>query len=191
MPRLNLLPWRETLKREREVRFGAITGISLVLTGLVVLGVHIYMEQLILYQESRNAYIQDEIKKVESQIKEIEELEKKKQRLIDRMKVIQELESNRPKIVHLFDEVVKRIPDGVYFTKLVQTGENIVLEGVAQSDARVSSLMRNIEASEWLTEPRIQIIESKEEKNDKKKTKRSVSMFTLKLKQTAPKAQEE
>jgi type IV pilus assembly protein PilN len=149
MSHLNLLPWRETLKREREIRLAVFTGASLAVAGVVVLSAHLFMEGLIDYQESRNNYLGREIKRVEAQIKEIEDLEKKKQRLIDRMNVIQELESNRPKIVHLFDELVKQLPDGVYFTALEQKNDKLTLEGIAQSDARVSSLMRNIEKSQW------------------------------------------
>lgn len=195
MSHLNLLPWRETLKREREIRLAVFTGTSLAITGIVVLSAHLFMESLIDYQESRNTYLGTEIKRVEAQIKEIEDLEKKKQRLIDRMNVIQELESNRPKIVHLFDEVVKQLPDGVYFTLLEQKNDKLTLEGIAQSDARVSSLMRNIEKSQWLTNPQIQLIAAKEASvnssttsTSTSKKNRSVSSFKLEVTQTAPKS---
>ena len=197
MSHLNLLPWRETLKREREIRLAVFTGASLAVAGVVVLSAHLFMEGLIDYQESRNGYLGKEIKRVEAQIKEIEDLEKKKQRLIDRMNVIQELESNRPKIVHLFDELVKQLPDGVYFTALEQKNDKLTLEGIAQSDARVSSLMRNIEKSQWLTNPQIQLISAKEEKiplgvnaTSAAKKPRSVSSFKLEVTQTAPKSDE-
>ncbi len=189
MPRINLLPWREELKKEREIRFGIITGISLAVTGLIVLGVHLYIASAISYQESRNNYLKKEIEQADAQIEEIKELEQQKQRLIERMSVIQELEESRPQVVHLFDELVKQIPNGVYFTQMKQKGNQITLEGVAQSDARVSSLMANIEISPWLTKPKIHQIVTKEERQKDKKERR-VSNFKLEVTQTAPKAKE-
>jgi type IV pilus assembly protein PilN len=187
MTRINLLPWRDTLKKEREIRFGIITGISIGLALLVILSVHLYMESAISYQKQRNKFLETEIKNAENQIAEIEELDQQKQRLIERMNVIQELEESRPMVVHLFDELVKRIPNGVYFTSMKQKGNKITLEGIAQSDARVSSLMANIESSLWLTNPKIYSIESKEDTNRTLQTKRSLSEFKLEVTQTAPK----
>jgi type IV pilus assembly protein PilN len=123
MPRINLLPWRETLKKERELRFSIIMGASLAFTGLVVLSVHMYMQGLINYQAARNNFLKDQIKQAEAKIKEIEELDQKKQALIDRMEVIQKLEESRPQVVHLFDEMVKRLPNGVFFKKMEQDGK--------------------------------------------------------------------
>lgn len=193
MPNINLLPWRETLKKERETRFAIITGIAVAITGVIWLGVHLYVQSLIDYQQSRNSYLEDEIKIAEKQIKEIEELEKKKEYLINRMNVIQELESNRSRIVHLFDELVTNLPDGVYFTTMKQKDDLITLSGVAQSDARVSSLMRQIEQSDWLGTPRIKHIRTKQESGRKKQDSnaRSLSEFELTVKQTVPKEDDE
>jgi type IV pilus assembly protein PilN len=191
MPRINLLPWRETLKKEREIRFFIITGMSLVFTGIVVLLVHLYMANQIAYQQHRNNYLKAEIKKVEAQLKKIEKLKGEKQALIERMDIIQELEESRFNVVHLFDELVKKVPNGVYFTSLKQKGNKITLEGVAQADARVSKLMENIEKSQWLTNPKIfsiKTIEDKEQKSSYKK--RRISSFKLEITQTAPKKQE-
>jgi type IV pilus assembly protein PilN len=191
MPRINLLPWRETLKKEREIRFFIITGMSLVFTGIVVLLVHLYMANRIAYQQHRNNYLKAEIKKVEAQLKKIEKLKGEKQALIERMDIIQELEESRFNVVHLFDELVKKVPNGVYFTSLKQKGNKITLEGVAQADARVSKLMENIEKSQWLTNPKIfsiKTIEDKEQKSSYKK--RRISSFKLEITQTAPKKQE-
>ncbi|OQY54778.1 MAG: pilus assembly protein PilN [Candidatus Parabeggiatoa sp. nov. 2] len=186
MPRINLLPWRETLKKEREIRFGIITGASLVFTGLVVLSAHLYMGSLIDHQQRRNNYLNAEIKKAEAQISEIDKLKEDKERLIKRMDVIQVLEESRPQVVHLFDELVKQAPDGVYFSSIKQKGDKITLEGVAQSNARVSSLMKNIERSQWLSNPKIIFI--KTQKNNKRSRARSnVSRFKLEVMQTAPK----
>lgn len=192
MPRINLLPWRETLKKERELRFSIIMGASLAFAGLIVLSVHMYMQSLINYQEARNNFLKDQIEQAEAKIKEIEELDQKKQALIDRMEVIQKLEESRPQVVHLFDEMVKKLPNGVFFKKMEQKSNKITLEGIAQSDARVSSLMTNFEKSDWLKTPKIIKIETKEieTKDNKKSKKHTVSEFKLEVVQTTPKEKE-
>ena len=191
MPRINLLPWRESLKKEREIRFGIITGISVGIMALIWLGIHVYIANAISYQESRNNYLTEQIKEAEAKIAEIKELEQKKERLIERMSVIQELEKSRPQVVHLFDELVKQVPQGVYFTKMEQKDDKITLEGIAQSDARVSSLMSNVEISPWLTNPKIyQITSDKSGNTDNGGTKpMRVSKFKLEVTQTAPKSE--
>jgi type IV pilus assembly protein PilN len=186
MTRINLLPWRETLKKEREIRFGIITGINLAIALLVVLAVHLHMENAISYQEQRNGYLKIQIGEAENLIKEIEALDQKKQNLIARMNVIQELEESRPQVVHLFDEIVKQVPNGVYFTSMRQKDNQITLEGIAQSDARVSSLMSNIETSQWITNPKIISIVAKEEGNKNAQIKKSSSTFKLEVTQTSP-----
>ncbi len=188
MPHINLLPWRETLKKERETRFFIITGISLLFMGFLVFLVHFYMDTQIGYQQGRNHYLKSEIKKVDAQLQTIKKLKKEKQRLIERMDIIQELEESRSNVVHLFDELVKQLPNGVYFTSMKQKGDKITLEGVAQSDSRVSSLMGNIEASQWLTNPKILTIKAIEDKKLQKSAykKRRLSHFKLEITQTTP-----
>ncbi len=185
MPRINLLPWRDTLKKERETRFGAIAGASLFVCGLAVLTVHLYMSGQIDYQESRNKYLTSEINDAKAKIKKIKELGNKKQSLIDRMGVIQELEESRPQIVHVFEEFVKQVPNGVYFGSLKQRDNKFTIEGIAQSDARVSSLMTKLEESEWLINPKIIYIKLLD-----KKDKKSKSAFKLEIKQTTPSKKE-
>jgi len=187
MTRINLLPWRDMLEQERRYRFFMIAGVLLSLTVLVWLSVHFYMASEVGYQEARNKLLQKEIKQAEDQIKEIKNLDEQKQRVIERIDVIQELEEKRPQVVHLFDEIVRQVPDGVYFSSLKQKADKISLEGVAQSDARVSSLMANIEQSQWLTNPKILSIERKEIETKNSKIKRSVSLFKLEISQTLPK----
>ncbi len=186
--RINLLPWRDTIKKEREQRFLAILGACLGVTAIVFAGIHLYIASMISYQQARNSLLQDEIKKAEAQIEEIKTLDEKKVALVKRMAAIQELEETRPLMVHLFDELVRKVPDGVYFTSLKQVVDKIALEGVAQSDARVSSLMTNLESSEWITSPLIQIIEKEVKVGVGKKDKntRSVSKFKLEVKQVLP-----
>jgi len=190
MTRINLLPWRDTLEQERRYRFFMIAGVLLFLTVLVWLSVHFYMASELGYQEARNKLLQKEIKQAEDQIKEIKNIDEQKQRVIERIDVIQELEDKRPQVVHLFDEIVRQVPDGVYFSSLKQKADKISLEGVAQSDARVSSLMANIEQSQWLTNPKILSIERKEIQTKNSKIKRSVSLFKLEISQTLPKKEE-
>jgi type IV pilus assembly protein PilN len=187
MPQINLLPWRETLKQERQTRFAILAAIAVGLTVLMWIGAYVYIEGRISYQQKRNDYLKREITAVEQQLKEIEELKSKKTRLIERMNVIQKLQTNRPQIVHLFDEIVKRVPEGVYFTEMVQKGNAIVLSGIAQSDARVSSLMTNLEKSEWLKNPEIIVIDAENTKSSQsQQIQRSISKFELRITLTMP-----
>jgi type IV pilus assembly protein PilN len=162
MARINLLPWREAERKKRQQEFGMLLLGGALLTGLAVFGIHMQFQSMIQAQNQRNDYLKNEIKIVEQQIREIEELDRTKQNLLARMNVIQELQSSRPQIVHLFDEVVTIMPGGVYLNELTQQGNNVAFEGQAQSNARVSAMMRNIDDSEWLNSPKLEFIESKE-----------------------------
>ena len=162
MAHINLLPWRDTLKREREIRFGIIAGISLAIAGLIVLGVHAYMQSLINYQQTRNRMLEQEISRLEKQIEEINTLQQKRERMVQRMEAIQALEASRNRPVHILSEIVERVPEGVHFVLLKQEREQLTLEGFAQSDARVASLMRDLDASEWLAQPSPKIIREEE-----------------------------
>ncbi|HHH39642.1 MAG TPA: pilus assembly protein PilN [Sedimenticola sp.] len=177
MARINLLPWRENLRKKRQRDFGIALLISLVLVALGAGAAHFYIEGMIKHQQQRNRYLKTEIAKMDKKIKEIKALEKTKAKLIARMNVIQELQSSRPQVVHLFDEIVNTIPDGVYLTKLEQKGRRLTLSGRAQSNARVSAYMRNIERSEFLEKPNLQVI------SNKSKSGAGSSVFTLKAKQ--------
>jgi type IV pilus assembly protein PilN len=184
--RINLLPWRDTQRKEREIRFVIITGLALAFVGAIVLSGHLYMADKITYQQSRNDYLKTEIKKADAKIKKIKKLKEKKRRLVERMNVIQELEESRSHVVHLLDELVKHIPSGVYLKRMTQKKNKITLEGVAQSDARVSSLMSSLDASPWLTNPKIYLIQNST-KTQSNQRKRSVSSFRLEIIQTTPK----
>ncbi len=162
MARINLLPWREAERKRRQQEFGLMVLAGVVLTGLAIFGIHMMVESMISAQNQRNGFLENEIAQVENQIREIKELDKTKQNLLARMNVIQELQSSRPQIVHLFDEIVAALPDGVFLTEVSQAGSKVAFKGQAQSNARVSSLMRNIEASEWIGQPKLDYIESKE-----------------------------
>lgn len=160
MARINLLPWREQLRREKQRQFGFIAVGSVVLMALVVLYVHLHIDAIIEYQQSRNEHLKNEIRAVEARIKEIEELEKKKQQLIARMQVIEQLQSNRPEAVHLLEELVKAVPEGLYLAAFRQDGKTLTIEGKAESNARVSSFMRSLDASSWLAGPKLEYIQT-------------------------------
>ena len=159
MAKINLLPWRQELRKEQQRQFLTIMGLSVVLVIVGILAVHLQYARMIGIQESRNAYLKKQITTVEKQIKEIDELAGKKDRLLARMDIIQQLQRNRPEIVRLFDELVRVLPEGVHLSSLKQQSRNLQMIGIAQSNARVSALMRNIDQSDWLAQPKLEIIE--------------------------------
>lgn len=163
MTRINLLPWRELRRKEQQRQFVSVAAGAAILMGVILLYVHIHVAGMIEEQTMRNKFMQDEISKVEAKIAEIKTLETKKQQLLARMTIIQQLQTRRPEIVHVFDELVRAVPPGMYLTKVSQQGSNMVIEGVAQSNARISSFMRNLDASHWFTNPKLDVIEA----NDK------------------------
>ena len=156
--------------------------IALLVTLGAAIASYIVIDGLILYQESRNDFLVAEIAKLDSKINEIKEVEKKKADLLARMDIIQELQYIRPEVVHLFDEIVTAIPDGVFLTGIRQSGRNVVLEGRAQSYGRISDLMSNIKASAWITNPTLTIIK------DQDKSDRGLSQFELQFQQQRPPA---
>lgn len=180
MPKINLLPWRDELRKRREKEFIITAVIAALLMGGVVLGVHLHYESRIAYQQQRNKFIELEIAALDKKIAEIAELKKERDNLIARTKVIQDLQSGRPEIVHVFDELVKTLPDGVYYTKVAQKGRALNLQGIAQSNARVASLMRSLDASKWFTNPALVEIKDDTAKNESVRT----SSFILDVKQT-------
>jgi type IV pilus assembly protein PilN len=160
MTSINLLPWRETRRKEQQRQFFSISGGAAVLMGLIVFYIHIHVSGMIDMQSQRNKFLEDEIKQVEAKIVEIKTLETKKEQLLARMNVIQQLQTRRPAIVHVFDELAKAVPSGMYLTNVSQHGKSLVIEGVAQSNARVSAFMRNLDASDWFINPQLDVIEA-------------------------------
>jgi type IV pilus assembly protein PilN len=161
MPRINLLPWREQQRKERKLALGVALGGAAVAAALVTLGVNLFYNSLINGQEDRNERLQGEIRELDKQIERINTLETQKQNFIARMEIIEKLQRSRPEVVHMFDELVRTIPDGTYLTLLEQNKARIKIQGVAQSSTRVSTFMRNIDASEWLRNPELEVIETK------------------------------
>jgi type IV pilus assembly protein PilN len=180
MAHINLLPWREGLRKQKQQDFLALTGMFAVVAAIIIGIWHVYNNQEIDRQLSRNKFLEDQIVFLDKRIAEISELEKEKQRLLDRMRAIERLQSNRPLIVRFFDELVNSLPEGVSVMKLSQQGNNVTIDGVAQSNARVSSFMRNLEASDWLANPRLDIIQATDDSGTR------LSRFTLRFNQVIP-----
>ena len=188
MARINLLPWRENLRKQRKRNFLLqLLGAALLALGALA-GWHFYVQSQIDYQKSRNDFLRAEIAKVDRKIREIRDIDKKRAELIARMNVIQQLQVSRPQVVHLFDELVKTIPEGVYLEKLVQNGDKVTLDGWAQSNARVSSYMRNIDKSAWLKDADLKVIQRNAKKNS---AHAGMNRFKLVAKQANPNAKEE
>jgi type IV pilus assembly protein PilN len=161
MPRINLLPWREAERKRKRQEFFLSLGAAVATAGLIMLLGQWQFSSSIQHQRDRNDYLKREIAELDKQIEEINGLDKQKQRLLARMEIIETLQRSRPEIVHVFDEIVRLMPEGVYLTYLKQTGTKFEMRGVAQSSTRVSSFMRNIDASQWLADPNLQIVETR------------------------------
>jgi type IV pilus assembly protein PilN len=161
MPRINLLPWREAQRKRQRQEFFFGIGAALLTAAVVVALGRIQMSAAIANQNERNSVIETEIAQLDKQIAEINGLENQKRRLIARMEIIETLQRSRPEIVHVFDEIVRVLPEGVYLTLLRQNGPRIEVRGVAQSSTRVSAFMRNIDNSQWLADPSLRIVETK------------------------------
>ena len=179
MAHINLLPWREEQRQEQTRQFATVTVLSLILTGALVFMVHVTFNNQIDHQQFRNKMLQDEIKTLDEALKQIETLEETKEQLLARMDIIQSLQQQRPQIVHLFDDFVRTVPEGIYLTNIEQQGEQLTIKGVAESNGRVSAYMRNIDASSWMATPKLKVIQTK------KGTLRS-SDFTLVTSQSHP-----
>jgi type IV pilus assembly protein PilN len=158
MARINLLPWREERRAERKKEFLVALALVALLAVLVVIAVDQVINGAINYQNRRNAYLQQNIAELDAKVAEIRDLQRKRTELLDRMRVIQELQGNRPIIVRIMDQLVRTVPDGVFYTSLKSSAGKITVEGVAESNNRVSSLMRRMEGSDWLEEPNLDAV---------------------------------
>ena len=185
MAQLNLLPWRELRRKEldRQVRNVAV-GVAILMAGLVYWG-HLYMNGQIEEQDQRNSYLQTEIKKVEQELKEVNKVKKLKSELLSRMEVIQKLQSDRTRMVKLFDGLARNLPKGMYLTLFEIKGNKITLQGSADSNGTISKFMRLIEGSEYFTTPNLNVINIKDNKGLR------ASNFTLKFQFTKAKKKPE
>jgi type IV pilus assembly protein PilN len=161
MPRINLLPWRDQQRRDRKLAFFVALISAAALAGVAAFIAYLLLGSMIDAQEHRNDRLRAQIKVLDKQIEEINDLEAQKQKFISRMQIIEKLQRSRPEVVHLFDELVKEMPDGTYLTSVKQTGTKLKLDGVAQSSTRVSALMRSISASQWLRDPELEVVQTK------------------------------
>jgi type IV pilus assembly protein PilN len=182
MAHINLLPWREELRKQKQQEFGITAISSVVIAGLLVLLAHFHVDGLIDDQNQRNTYLESEISILNKRIGRIRELEKMKDNLLARMNVIQELQGSRPESVHLMDELVRTLPDGVHLNTFAQKDKSLTMTGIAESNARVSDYMRQIDSSVWFTGPRLDVIKTSETK------RRRIANFTLRGNQKPRKA---
>ncbi len=163
MARINLLPWRAERRKLRQKEFLGMLGLAAALALLISFLIVMYFSGQLEGQQNRNNYLSEQIVLVDQQILEIEELDKKKANLLARKQVIEQLQASRSEMVHLFDELVRTIPEGVRLSSIKQSGQTLTLEGLAQSNARVSSYMRNLDESAWMSNPDLTVIEAKGE----------------------------
>jgi type IV pilus assembly protein PilN len=158
MARINLLPWREERRKARQTQFNILTGIVAAAGAVTVGMIYLAMGTAISIQNDRNNFLTQQIGLEDKQIEKIKGLQDTKQALLARMQIIQQLQQSRPIVVHLFDQLVKTLPPGVYLTGVTENGDQLQLEGTAESSARISTYLRNIDASPWLGDPNLQVV---------------------------------
>lgn len=160
MANINLLPWREARRQERKKQFLVGLGATVVGAALAVLLWDVMVNAQIDYQQSRNQHLRTHIALLDQKVAEIRDLQRKRNQLVERMRVIQALQGNRPVIVRLLDQLVRTVPDGVFYTSLETKANVVSIEGVAESNNRVSSLMRRLDASDWLENPSLDAVQA-------------------------------
>jgi type IV pilus assembly protein PilN len=185
MARINLLPWREERRKLRNREAQTLFAATAIAAVLAVLLVVFQYNRVIDGQLTRNRLLEQEIAAVDRKIKEVEEFEKERSRLLSRKQIIEQLQSSRSMMVHLFDDLVRTIPEGVRLNSIKQAGDQLTLEGAAESNARVSEYMRKLEVSEWMGNPDLQIVEAKGA------DKRSRYVFTMRVNLRKPKGEGE
>lgn len=187
MANINLLPWRERQREELKQLFFIQLGVAAVLAGAVLGVVYIIINANTQQQNTANSYLRDQITVLDGKLTEIRQLQDQKKALSARMTVIQELQGNRPVIVRLFDELVRTLPDGVYYNSISRTNDVISLEGVAESNSRISALMRDLDASEWFADPDFKQVSAQSGATGESAGQQSVNnRFQLTVKVTTP-----
>jgi type IV pilus assembly protein PilN len=162
MTKINLLDWRAQLREQRKQRFIALMGVAVAVAAVIVGVAYLMIQNALDLQNDRNTYLTQQIADVDQKIKEIQELEKVKNNLLARMRVIEELQASRSATVHFFDELVNTLPDGVTLTYIKQNASLVTIEGAAESNGRVSTYMKNLEASPWFNDPKLIVIKTTE-----------------------------
>ncbi len=181
MANINLLPWREEERAEKQRQFVSILGLVAVLGIVVMWSIYTYYSDQIEGQRTRNNYLQGQIRNLDSKIKEITSLEAERKELVDRMELIQDLQKSRPQIVHLFDEIAQKIPEGINLIEIERKGDDVVFSGTAESAPRIANFMRNLAASQWIAKPNIDQFEGDKDSGADRK------LFKLKTKLIEPK----
>ena len=182
--KINLLPWREELREERKKEFvNVMVGVLIVAAGIIFV-IDRYYNGEIDGQRDRNKFLSDEISVLEGKIAEIENLQQQRNELLARMRVIQELQGNRPVIVRVFDELARSLADNVFYTRLVLKGHSLDVDGVAESNNRISAQLRNFDDSFWFTKPNVTEIQADLNYGPQ------ASQFKLNVEQTSPKKEE-
>ena len=191
MVRINLLPWRNELRKKKQKEFYLGLAAGAVFACFVLLIVFLYIEGLKEYQVRRNSLLQGEITILDKKIQEIKDIEEKKNKLLTKIELIQKLQESRPEVVHLFEELSKTTPEGIYLTKITQSGNTITFDGKAESNARVSAFMRAIDNSSWLNSAVLSVIKgagkTNGDMNDFSLTAKQGKKMTEKLKPGAEK----
>ena len=158
MTKINLLDWRNARRQQRKQQFMLLLGLTFLASAAVVLITYLGMDAAISHQQERNKILQTEITALDKQIKEIQELQRVKANLLERMRVIEQLQQSRSATVHFFDEIINTLPDGVYLTGIKQSGADVTLDGIAESNGRISAYMKNLDASPWFKDPKLVVI---------------------------------
>lgn len=183
MPSINLRPWREELRAERQKQFIAMLVGVLLAAGLLFFLWHSDVESQITDQKARNAYLTTSMQTLDKKIAEIKQLKSQREKLLSRMQVIQDLQGTRPVIVRVFDELVKTLPEGLYYTNLVRKGNDLSINGMAESNNRISGLMRNFESSDWFASPNLKDVKAAKEDGH--------NAFDMTVKQVTPAAEDQ
>jgi len=184
MAQINLLPWRETLREERKRKYLTIIAMAVVASGATVFAADRYVRGAVANQIARNEFLTAEIAVVDAQVAEISKLQQQKREIQERMSVIQNLQGSRPVIVRVFDELVKTLPDGVYFESLERSGESMSIVGVAETYSQLTTLMRKLDGSDWFTAPNLRIISAADDEGAFSDT--AANRFNLNLTLVAP-----
>ena len=184
MTQINLLPWREALREEKKREFLSLMIFAVIASGGMLLAADRYERAAMEYQLARNQYLMDEIQVLDEQVAEINQLRQQKAELQDRMTVIQNLQGSRPVIVRIFDELVKTLPEGVYFETLERTNDEMDITGVAETYSQLTTLMRKLDGSDWFSEPNLRIISAAEDEETFSDT--AANRFNLKLALVTP-----
>ncbi len=164
MAKINLLPWRQALRKERQTEFFMVIGLVVAAALFLLYIVSGYFTEIIETQNKRNNFVVAETQVLNAKIKEIKELRETRQMLIERMELIQALQGNRPIIVRVFDEMARAVPDELYFTSVSIKDTHVLVKGIGESNNRVSALMRNFDQSDWFTDPALVKVHSKSDK---------------------------